>query len=146
MKKILILILGVLLFPLITPAQSISGVENHIYYKRYTSAQHMLEGILNNNPVNAEAWYLITQSYINDNGHALKIRLKNAPDNIRNEPYFKVAQGDLLLLENKKDSALILFEQAIKETRSKDPGFTGCRGKFCIFQTRQEMPGWLLKY
>jgi len=122
MKKILNLLMSVLLFPLIMSAQSINEVKNDIYYKRYTSAQHILESILSNNPANAEAWYLLTQSYVDENDHTLLKRLKNAPDNVRNEPYFQIAMGDMLLSDKKNDSAMFFFERAIKETRSKDPG------------------------
>ncbi|OQP50240.1 tetratricopeptide repeat protein [Niastella populi] len=123
MKKILSFTMGILLIPVLMFAQNVGDAEELIYYKRYTGAQQMLNGIVSREPANAEAWYWLAQAYIHDDStSAITDLVQRAPENIHNEPYFQVARGHLLLTQHKKDSANLLFEQAVKKTRSKDAG------------------------
>lgn len=122
MKKILSLTVSALLLPMVMLAQNIMDAENFIYYKRFNSARLTLEKMLKQEPANAEAWYWLTQTDIDDKKiNALKDELASSPGSVKSEPFFQVAEGHLLLIQDKKDSASLLFENALRKTRSKDP-------------------------
>ena len=103
-------------------AQDINHVEDLLYYKKYESAENLLNQIVKNNPENAEAWYLLSE--VQDSGSELDLKnvLQNAPANIKGDPYFLIASGKMLLEETKKEEAEKYFEQALEKTKYKKPG------------------------
>lgn len=104
-------------------AQSMEEGRNYLENARYASAENTFHTILNQQPDNAEAWCLLTNTYLKQElaGEAADT-LALAPADVQDDPYFLVARGGLLLNANKPDSANIFFQQAMDLTRSKDAG------------------------
>src|SRR6187401_262247 len=102
-------------------AQDINHVEDLLYYKKYESAENLLNQIVKNNPENAEAWYLLSEVQDSGNELDLKNTLQNAPANIKSDPYFLIATGKILLEESKSEEARGYFEQALEKTKYKRP-------------------------
>jgi tetratricopeptide (TPR) repeat protein len=102
-------------------AQDINQAEDLLYYKKYESAENILNQLVKNNPENAEAWYLLSE--VQDSGSELDLKnaLQNAPANIKDDPYFLIATGKMLLEETKKEEAKKYFEQALGKTKYKNP-------------------------
>jgi len=119
MKKIVTIPLLLLVFSAF--AQDINHVEDLLYYKKYESAENLLNQLIKNNPDNAEAWYLFSE--LQDSGSELDLRnaLQNAPANIKDDPYFLIVTGKMLLEETKKEEAQKYFEQALEKTKYKKP-------------------------
>src|SRR6187399_1858668 len=119
MKKIVTIPLLLLVFSAF--AQDINHVEDLLYYKKYESAENLLNQLVKNNPENAEAWYLLSE--VQDSGSELDLKnaLQNAPANIKDDPYFLIVTGKMLLEETKKEEAQKYFEQALEKTKYKKP-------------------------
>jgi len=119
MKKTVTIPLLLLVFSAF--AQDINHVEDLLYYKKYESAENLLNQLIKNNPDNAEAWYLFSE--LQDSGSELDLRnaLQNAPANIKDDPYFLIVTGKMLLEETKKEEAQKYFEQALEKTKYKKP-------------------------
>lgn len=120
MKKILSFSLAVLLGGAVM-AQTVQEAKKLLNAEKYNSAATALHATLKTAPAQAEAWYLLTQAYIPQS----KIKniydsLQLAPASVRTEPLFLAAYGDVLLQQNKKDSAQLLFANALKQTKEKD--------------------------
>src|SRR5437016_447283 len=121
MKKIFILLLSAML-SLVTMSQTIQNAKKLIYYERYKSSKDLIHTILKANPANAEGWYLLSQAYLlSDSAEFLRAILLQSPPDVKNQPFYQVACGHLLLSENNKDSARYYFEQALAKTKEKDP-------------------------
>ncbi|MCU7549292.1 tetratricopeptide repeat protein [Chitinophagaceae bacterium LB-8] len=104
-----------------TYTPDIDEAKQFIYYERYASAAHVLHHILKNDASNAEAWYLLTKTYLLQNKtDKIKDSLLLAPLAKRNDPYYQVAYGYLQLQQNKKDSAHFYFGEALNQTKEKD--------------------------
>ncbi|HEX9514046.1 MAG TPA: tetratricopeptide repeat protein [Puia sp.] len=103
-------------------AQSIADARKLLYYERYDGATHLLQSIIKADPNNAEAWWLLTQCALH-NGRIkpMKDSLAALPAGNANAPLLLCAYGDVLLRENKKDSASVYFNKALDETKQKDP-------------------------
>src|SRR5258708_1577534 len=103
-------------------AQSIADARKSVYYERYDGATHLLQSIIKADPNNAEAWWLLTQCALH-NGRIkpMKDSLAALPAGNANAPLLLCAYGDVLLRENKKDSASVYFNKALDETKQKDP-------------------------
>ncbi len=119
MKKIVTIPLLLLVFSAF--AQDINHVEDLLYYKKYESAENLLNQLVKNNPENAEAWYLLSEVQHSGSELDLKNALQNAPANIKDDPYFLIATGKMLLEETKKEEAKKYFEQALEKTKYKKP-------------------------
>ena len=121
MKKIL-LSFGGLFFSTVMVAQSVPDATQLIYHERYQSAKNVLHKALQADPSNAEAWYRLSQAYLPlKETQKLGDSLKLASPEVKNDPYYKVAYGQLLLAQHNADSARWYFEQAIGDGRKKDP-------------------------
>ena len=119
MKKIFFIPLLLIVFSAF--AQNINNVEDLLYYKKFESAENLLNQIVKNNPENAEAWYLLSEVQDSRNELDLKNTLQNAPANIKSDPYFLIATGKILLEESKSEEARGYFEQALEKTKYKRP-------------------------
>lgn len=117
MKKIFFLFIP-MIGTLSLCAQDVQQGWNQFYYQRYQSAENTFHQLLKQNPSNAEAWYGLTETYLQEEKPVDTIRY--APASVQNEPYYEVAMGRLLLNENKKDSASMYFAKALDQTREKD--------------------------
>src|SRR5688572_25877212 len=104
MKKTLFIPL--LFFVFSAFSQDINNIEELLYYKKFVSAENLLQLILKDHPENAEAWYLLSEVQ-NEHSKADIINnpLQNAPGNIKDDPYFLIAAGKKLLNESKKQEA-----------------------------------------
>ena len=93
-----------------------------LYYQRYEGAAHLLQSIIKADPNNAEAWWLLTRTYLH-NGKTDIIRdsLRLLPAGNANAPLILCAYGQVLLQDHKKDSAMLCFNKALEETKQKDP-------------------------
>lgn len=121
MKKI-ILTLTATVSLLIVSAQNIGQGYQQLYYERYQSAANTFNTILQQQPNNAEALYgLVKAAILQDDIDKAASVLYNA-SSLSTQPYYQVAYGYLLLKENKKDSARIYFDNAIRSTKEKDAG------------------------
>lgn len=103
-------------------AQSLAEAQKLLYYERYDGAAHLLQAQLRTDPDNAQAWWLLTQVYVHKHLiPGLNDTLQAMPASIRNQPMALCAFGQLALEQHKKDSAAKYFDQALKETKEKDP-------------------------
>src|SRR6218665_792160 len=104
-------------------AQSIADGKSYLENERYASAESAFHAVLNQQPANAEAWYLLTSTYFKQElANEAADTLALAPPSVHEDPYYLVAYGGLLLNTDKADSANHYFEQAISLTKSKDAG------------------------
>lgn len=107
-------------------AQSFEQGQEHIYYERYNSAEAAFHQVLTQDANNAEAWYGLTEAYLlQDEANSAFDSLQKAPDQVKDEPYFKVAQGAALLHLGKKGEAMAFFGQALEQTKEKDEDILG---------------------
>ncbi|NII28572.1 tetratricopeptide repeat protein [Pseudoflavitalea sp. X16] len=121
MKKTLFSLGGLLASTLLV-AQSVPDATQLIYHERYQSAKAVLHKVLQADPNNAEAWYRLSQAYLPlKETQQLADSLQLATPAIKNNAWYKVAYGQLLLANNHADSARWYFEQAIGDDRKKDP-------------------------
>jgi tetratricopeptide (TPR) repeat protein len=120
MKKITISF-GFLMAASMLHAQSLQTAGQQLYYERYQSAETSFHTLLHQQPDNAEAWYGLTRSYLLQNESAKAAdSLRLAPAGIHTQPFYEAAYGYWLLSQNKKDSAALLFSDALKQTKEKD--------------------------
>ncbi|MGN6291346.1 MAG: tetratricopeptide repeat protein [Chitinophagaceae bacterium] len=102
-------------------AQSLEEGRSYLDNARYASAESVFHAVLNQQPENAEAWCLLTNTYLKQElTEEAADTLALAPASVQKEPYFLVAYGGLLLNTNKTDSAKWYFEQAMNLTKSKN--------------------------
>lgn len=95
-------------------AQSLADAKKAIYYDRYTTAATTLDNHLKAQPGDAEAWYWLANTYAEKEAAAEGLyRLRTAPADVQGEPFYKAALGHLLLSAGNKDSATLLFNQAL---------------------------------
>jgi len=97
--------------------QSTADARRLLYYERYDGAARELQTILNADPNNSEAWWLLTESYLNRHQPA-NITI---PPAVAEQPLALCARGYQLLYSHKKDSAAIFFSKALTATKEKDP-------------------------
>ncbi|MBS1601927.1 MAG: hypothetical protein JST42_04615 [Bacteroidetes bacterium] len=97
--------------------QSTSDARKLLYYERYDGANQELQSLVKADPNNSEAWWLLTESYLNRHQPAPV----TIPAAIAEQPLALCAQGFILLYNHKKDSAAIFFNKALTATKQKDP-------------------------
>ncbi len=102
-------------------AQSIDEGKKHLYYERYESATNTLQQLVKQQPDNAQAWHLLTHTYLQKNQAAKAAdSLKLAPASVLANPYGKIAQASVMLHEGNVPQATQLLNAALNETRHKD--------------------------
>lgn len=120
MKKILLLT-GMITTGFAGNAQSIEDGARQIYYERYNSAENTFKQLVKADPMNAEAWFGLSKTYLLQNKADEAITtLRSAPATVYTAPYYKAAIGWALLSQDKKDSAALYFGDALKQTKEKD--------------------------
>jgi tetratricopeptide (TPR) repeat protein len=120
MKRILFLF-SCLSGALALSAQSVEQAAQEIYYERYQTAENTLHQYLQKDPNNASAWYYLTKDYILENKLNKAIdTIQHAPDAAKEDPWYNVAYGNILLQQGKKDEANNYFNNALKETKEKN--------------------------
>jgi tetratricopeptide (TPR) repeat protein len=121
MKKLLLLSVNMIVAGCLL-AQSVEQAEDLVYRDKLASAQKMLHNVLQSDPTNNQAWYLLAHVYVeNDMTDKLKDSLQKIPESVLNTPLQLCTRGYALLSEGKKDEATPLFDEALKDTKSKDP-------------------------
>jgi tetratricopeptide (TPR) repeat protein len=102
-------------------AQSLEEGNKALYYERYATAEQNFRQALKQDANNAAAWYGIAEALLNEE-HADQAsnELTKAPATVQNEPYFKVAEGAVLLNQGKQAEAMNYFNQALDDTKQKD--------------------------
>jgi tetratricopeptide (TPR) repeat protein len=104
-------------------AQSMDEGVQQMYYERYQTAENTLHKALQQDPNNASAWYYLEKDYLlEDKLNKANDTIQLAPANIKDDPWYKVAYGTIVLQQGKKDEANNYFNDAIKETKEKDAG------------------------
>ncbi|MFZ4057462.1 MAG: tetratricopeptide repeat protein [Ferruginibacter sp.] len=112
-----------LLFSLNAFSQTIDAGKQFMYYEKYVSAIETFNKIVQQNPAQAEAVYLLGQSMLlqDDNvdidavSNLYETGLKTSPDN----PLLLTGKGQVLLLQNKLTEARALFNQSIQISQGK---------------------------
>ncbi len=103
-------------------AQEISQAENLLYYKKFESAEDLLRQILKAEPENDQAWYLLSEAQHNlSDKPGLETELQSVPETVKDEPYYLVANGKILLDQSNVPEADKYFEQALEKTKYKNP-------------------------
>jgi tetratricopeptide (TPR) repeat protein len=103
-------------------AQSLAESRKLLYYERYDGAAHHLQALLEADPNNAEAWWLLTQVYVHRHQlQRIKDSLRQASTILLESPLVLCAKGQVLLEQHQKDSAAIYFGKALTQTKEKDP-------------------------
>ena len=121
MKQFRILI-PVLLIMTQTVAQDLDTGKKHYYYRRYAGTEDFFHNYIKQQPSSGEAWLWLAKAYVQQNKiDKLKDTLSLAPVEIQKDGYFLVARGIQSVVFKNGDSR-ILFDQAIEETKGRNPG------------------------
>lgn len=103
-------------------AQSLQDAKSLMYHERFISASDLLRNTIKSDPRSTEAWYLLTLCYLNDDKiSSFWDSVPPVPADLQNAPYITCAKGNVVLRHGKKDSATVLFNTALNQTRQKDP-------------------------
>ncbi|HYE56452.1 MAG TPA: tetratricopeptide repeat protein, partial [Chitinophagaceae bacterium] len=103
-------------------AQSVDDARKLIYYEKWESAAQNLKNITQQQPQNAEAWYWLIQVQLEQDKKAeAKQSLATATAQAKDEPLLKVAEGEMLLRDSLVADAQQRFEEALKQTKQKNP-------------------------
>jgi tetratricopeptide (TPR) repeat protein len=122
MKKI-ILLFSLILEIFVLQAQSLEQGTQQMYYERYQSAENTFHQVLQNDANNISAWYYLAKVYVlEDKPDKANDSLQSVPVAIKADPWYKVACGNILLHQGKKDEAINYFNEALKDTKEKDAG------------------------
>lgn len=120
MKKITVLF-SLLPGVIALQAQSLEQGVQQMNYERYQSAENTFHKVLQQDPNNSNAWYYLVKDYLaKDELNKANDTIQFASANVKNNPWFKVAYGNILLHEGKKEEAAGYFNDAIKNTKEKD--------------------------
>lgn len=102
-------------------SQSVETGNQQIYYEKYQSAENTFRTILQQQPNEDEAWFGHTRvALLQEHDDEAANTLYNAPSSVRDEPFYQVAYGYLMMDQGKTDSATLFFEEALDQTRSKN--------------------------
>lgn len=103
-------------------SQTLNDAKNMLLRERFNSAEAMLHQLIKNDPTNEEAWYWLTQSYLQQNKiKEIKDSLSKVPADLLKQPLMSVAMGHVLLREKQVSEATTYFNAALKETRQRNP-------------------------
>ena len=123
MRKSFILT-GICVLSLFASAQTVDEGKQFMYYERWVSAAKTFESIIQREPVNMEARYWMIQLLLEQNKPVeAKQILQAAQQQVvtKMHPLITVANGNFLLRENNLSEAVKQFEEALKDTRERDP-------------------------
>lgn len=122
MKKIYYLFI-LTLFSSAIHAQSGADAGHLMYMGRYASAEAAYHLALRQNSNNAGAWAGLTEAYLHEGKlQQAEDSLKLAPDGVKNDPYYAVAYGAILLNKGDKAGARSYFDHAVAATKGKNTG------------------------
>ena len=114
-------------------SQDIQSAKKLLYHERYVSAESLLHELLNKDATNAAAWYLLSEACLSQNKtKVVTDSLNLAPDQVKEDPYYNVALGNVLLYANITANAKSYFDRALEKTKEKDAGILAAIAKACI--------------
>jgi len=103
-------------------AQTVEQGAQQIYYQRYHSAENTFDQLVKQDPNNSMAWYYLEKTYLLENKlNKADKSIQSAPDGIKSDPWYKVAYGNILLRQGKNTEAANYFNDALKQTKEKNP-------------------------
>ena len=119
--KIIGLLLNLILTGHVLFAQTVEDGKRFLYYERYNSAKDVLGKLVNANPNNMDAVYLLGQTYLgeDDSVSAKALYQKTLVAN-PNSPLMIAAMGQIALMEHQNSEARNRFETSISLTKGKD--------------------------
>lgn len=120
MKRVSFIPLLFLIAPVV--GQDAKDAKQLLYYGKSESAKDVLHQIVKNDPDDAEAWYLLATVYSEPPGN-IKVPniLHAAPQDVKEDPYFMVAKGAVLLPGSNVQEADRYFSDALEKTKYKKP-------------------------
>lgn len=102
-------------------AQSDEQGFQYISYQRFASAVDEFQKVINIKPIDAKAWYGLSQALIYQGKiDEATSRLQSANADVKNNPWYNVAMGALLLKKGNQQEAASEFDNALKATKEKD--------------------------
>ena len=111
-------------------SQTTETAKQLLYHERYLSAESLLHGILNKEPNDGRAWYLLSEAcLLQDKIKAVTDSLNLAPEQVKEEPYYNIALGNVLLHANIPGNAKSYFDRALEKTKGKDAGILAAIAK-----------------
>ena len=120
--KLLLLATNLLILAPVLNAQSVDEGNQQLYYHKYKSAENSFLETLKRDPNNAAAsWGLTKTALLSGNIQMADQQLRRSTADMQQQPLWEAAFGAILLAENKKDSATVYFQDALKRTKEKDP-------------------------
>lgn len=107
-------------------AQSLDDAKKFMYYERWESAEKTLRQLIQQQPQDMDAYYWLTACLLEQNKKAEAKQLLSTADQevakgAKETPLLKVAAGELLLHDSLQTEAAQKFEDALKDTKQKDP-------------------------
>src|SRR6476620_4430697 len=85
-------------------AQTVAAGNSQLYYERYGSAHQSFSQVLQQQPEDAGAWYGLSRAFLlQDESKPGIDSLRQAPATVKDDPFYEVAIGSLLLDQGKKD-------------------------------------------
>lgn len=125
MKKYLLLT-SLLFSTIFSFAQSLDEAKKFMYYERWESAEKTLRQLIQQQPQDMDAYYWLAACLLEqDKKTEAKQLLATANEQIakgaKETPMLKVAAGELLLRDSLQTEAAQKFEDALKDTKQKDP-------------------------
>ena len=117
--------IATLAIPTLLSAQSVNEARQLMRYDRLHAAEAEFHTLLKQAPDNAEAWYLLTRTYLLQHNPAKAAdSLGKAPASVQQEPYYLIAKGALLLddsITSRIKESNEYFQKAIDDTKGKNP-------------------------
>lgn len=125
MKKYLFILITVVT-GLAAAAQSIDAGRKAMYYEKWESAAASFREVIRQQPQNMEAHYwlmktLLEQQKPDEAKQLIRTVAQQSPGLLKDHPILQVAEGELLLRDSTTAEAAARFEQALKDTKQKDP-------------------------
>jgi len=109
-------------------SQTVADGEKLMYYERWKGAEQVFEKMIKNDPSNLDAYYWLTEAYIEDKDmneagdvqKQLETYLAAHPGTEKSN-LDKVAEAELNLQSGDSAKAMLIFDDLLKKTKEKDP-------------------------
>lgn len=116
-------IISVSLITTLCAAQSVEQGNKDLDNERFAGAAKNFNAVIQQDPGNAAAWFGLVRATVLGEQPAQALQyIHTAPASAQQAPLFKVAYGYALLAQQKNDSALLMLNQALSDTRNKNVG------------------------
>lgn len=119
MKLIFTIILGSIIY--IGNCQSIEQGKKQVYYDRLVSAKQTFQQVIQQYPENGEAWFNLAKVYIMlDEPQQANDTLLTAPEAVKKDPFFKIAEGINFIQKNSADKTAAYFDDIMSMMKKKN--------------------------